>query len=93
VATRGNAQASFCFPASTVIALRIPIIGIAGISPSAKGINSNCDLVGGDSDVSPLNVSAPVGTRVTAADPITTLKVIEPARNDGDERRARRGFA
>jgi hypothetical protein len=32
--------------------------------------------------VPPSNVSAPVGTRVTAADPITTLKVIEPTRDD-----------
>ena len=66
MATRGNGQASFCLSASTVIALRIPIIGIAGIPPSARGINSNCDSVGGDSDVLSLNVSAPVGTRVTA---------------------------
>jgi hypothetical protein len=32
--------------------------------------------------VPPSNVSAPVGTRVTVADPITILKVIEPSRDD-----------
>jgi hypothetical protein len=47
-----------------------------------KGINSNRDPVGGDNEVPPSNVSAPVGTSVTAADPITTLKVIEPTRDD-----------
>ncbi len=38
--------------------------------------------MGGDSEVEPSNVSAPVGTSVTAADPISTLKVIEPTRDD-----------
>jgi hypothetical protein len=47
-----------------------------------KGINSNRDPAGGDNEVPPSNVSAPVGTRVTAADPITILKVIEPTRDD-----------
>ena len=41
-----------------------------------KGINSNRDPVGGVNEVPPSNVSAPVGTRVTAADPITIFKVI-----------------
>jgi hypothetical protein len=41
-----------------------------------KGINSNRDLAGGVNEVPPSNVSAPVGTRVTAADPITIFKVI-----------------
>jgi hypothetical protein len=43
-----------------------------------KGISSKRDPVGGDNEVPPSNVSAPAGTRVTAADPITILKVIEP---------------
>ena len=32
--------------------------------------------------MAPSNMSAPLGTRVTAADPITILKVIEPTRDD-----------